>query len=36
MKMENQIRSPRDGRVKSLAAEVGEMVGPGMLLAEIE
>lgn len=36
MKMENQIRAPRDGRVKSLAARLGEMVGPGIVLAEIE
>jgi len=36
MKMENAVRAPRDGRVKSIAARVGEMVSPGVVLAEIE
>jgi acetyl/propionyl-CoA carboxylase alpha subunit len=36
MKMENAIRAPRDGRVKSIAAALGEMVGPGRVLVEIE
>jgi len=36
MKMENAIRAPRDGRIKSIAASLGEMVGPGRVLVEIE
>lgn len=36
MKMENAIRAPRDGRVKSVAAKVGDMVSPGVVLVEIE
>jgi acetyl/propionyl-CoA carboxylase alpha subunit len=36
MKMENAIRAPRDGTVKSVAARVGEMVAPGVVLAELE
>ena len=36
MKMENAIRAPRDGTVKSVAARVGDMVGPGMVLVELE
>jgi len=36
MKMENAIRAPRDGRVKSVAAQVGEMVNPGVVLVELE
>jgi biotin carboxyl carrier protein len=36
MKMENQLRAPRDGRVVRLAAKPGDMVGPGTVLAEIE
>jgi len=36
MKMENQIRAPKDGRLTRLAAKVGDMVGPGVVLAEIE
>jgi acetyl/propionyl-CoA carboxylase alpha subunit len=36
MKMENAIRAPRAGRVKSLAAKVGDMVSPGVVLVEIE
>ena len=36
MKMENAIRAPRDGVVKSVAAQVGEMVNPGAVLVELE
>jgi 3-methylcrotonyl-CoA carboxylase alpha subunit len=36
MKMEHTIRAPRDGVVKSLKRTVGEMVGLGDKLAEIE
>ncbi len=36
MKMENAIRAPRDGRVKSVAAVLGQMVSPGVVLVEIE
>jgi 3-methylcrotonyl-CoA carboxylase alpha subunit len=36
MKMENAIRAPRDGTVRSLTARVGDMVGPGAVLAELE
>jgi acetyl/propionyl-CoA carboxylase alpha subunit len=36
MKMENALRAPRDGRVKSVAARVGEMVSPGRVLVELE
>jgi 3-methylcrotonyl-CoA carboxylase alpha subunit len=36
MKMENAIRAPRDGTVKSVAARVGDMVGPGTVLVELE
>lgn len=36
MKMENAIRAPRDGRVKSVAARVGDMVSPGLVLVELE
>lgn len=36
MKMENAIRAPRDGRVRRLAAKVGDMVSPGVVLVEIE
>jgi biotin carboxyl carrier protein len=36
MKMENPIRAPHDGRVARIDARVGEMVGPGQLLVEIE
>jgi acetyl/propionyl-CoA carboxylase alpha subunit len=36
MKMENAIRAPRDGVVKSLSARVGDMVSPGMVLVELE
>lgn len=36
MKMENAIRAPRDGVVRSVAARVGDMVGPGAVLVELE
>jgi 3-methylcrotonyl-CoA carboxylase alpha subunit len=36
MKMENALRAPRDGTVKSVAATVGDMVGPGVVLVELE
>ena len=36
MKMENAIRAPRDGTVRSVTARVGEMVAPGVVLAELE
>jgi 3-methylcrotonyl-CoA carboxylase alpha subunit len=36
MKMENALRAPRDGVVKVVAARVGEMVGSGVVLVELE
>lgn len=36
MKMENALRAPRDGTVRSLAVAVGDMVSPGVVLVEIE
>ena len=36
MKMENAVRAPRDGRVKTVSARVGEMVSPGTVLVELE
>jgi biotin carboxyl carrier protein len=36
MKMEHLIRAPRDGRVRELRARVGEMVGGGVALVEME
>jgi 3-methylcrotonyl-CoA carboxylase alpha subunit len=36
MKMELPIRAPRPGRVKSLACREGELVQPGVPLAELE
>ena len=36
MKMENAIRAPRDGTVRSVTARVGDMVGPGAVLVELE
>lgn len=36
MKMENAIRAPKEGTVKSVTAQVGEMVSPGNVLVEIE
>jgi 3-methylcrotonyl-CoA carboxylase alpha subunit len=35
MKMEHLIRAPRDGRVKTLHARAGEMVGGGVALVEL-
>jgi 3-methylcrotonyl-CoA carboxylase alpha subunit len=36
MKMEHEIRAPRDGRVKRMPFRAGEMVGLGDLLVELE
>ena len=36
MKMENAVRAPREGRVKSVSAQVGDMVSPGVVLVELE
>lgn len=36
MKMEHLIRAPRDGRIKSIAARVGEMVNRDVPLAELD
>lgn len=36
MKMENALRAPRAGRVNAVLAKVGEMVGPGAVLVELE
>ncbi len=36
MKMENALRAPRDGVVRSVSARVGEMVTPGVVLVDLE
>jgi propionyl-CoA carboxylase alpha chain len=36
MKMENGLRAPRDGVVKTVAVRVGEMVSPGTVLVELD
>jgi 3-methylcrotonyl-CoA carboxylase alpha subunit len=36
MKMENALRAPRDGVVRAVHASVGDMVGPGRPLVELE
>ena len=36
MKMENALRAPRDGTMKAVNVKVGDMVGPGAVLAELE
>ena len=36
MKMENALRAPRDGTIKTVAVKVGDMVGPGSVLVELE
>ena len=36
MKMENALRAPRDGVVKSVAARAGDMVSPGVVLVELQ
>jgi biotin carboxyl carrier protein len=36
MKMELSITAPRDGRVKTIACHVGELVQPGIPLVELE
>ena len=35
MKMENALRAPRDGVVRSVAAKVGDTVSPGVVLVEL-
>jgi biotin carboxyl carrier protein len=34
--MENALRAPRDGAVKSVTVRVGDMVSPGVVLVELE
>ena len=34
--MENALRAPREGVVKAVAARVGDMVSPGVVLVELE
>jgi acetyl/propionyl-CoA carboxylase alpha subunit len=36
MKMENALRAPRDGTIKTVSVKVGDMVGPGEVLVELE
>jgi len=36
MKMENALRAPRAGTVRSVAVRVGDMVSPGVVLVDIE
>jgi 3-methylcrotonyl-CoA carboxylase alpha subunit len=36
MKMENALRAPHDGTVRSVSARVGDMVSPGAVLVELE
>lgn len=36
MKMENALRAPKAGVVRSVAVKVGDMVAPGRVLVEIE
>jgi 3-methylcrotonyl-CoA carboxylase alpha subunit len=36
MKMENTLRAPRAGRVKAVFAKAGDMVGPGVVLVDLE
>ena len=36
MKMELPIKAPRDGSVKSIACQPGELVQPGVPLLELE
>ena len=36
MKMENSVRAPRDGTVRSVAVAVGDMVSPKVALVEID
>ena len=36
MKMELPIRAPRDGVVKSVSCQVGDLVQPGATLLELE
>ena len=36
MKMEHSLKSPRDGVVKAVGAEIGEQVAEGVMLVELE
>ena len=36
MKMQNEIRSPKDGRIVELAVSEGDAVGLGDLIARVE
>lgn len=36
MKMEHLVRAPRDGRIRSIAASVGQMVSGGVPLVEMD
>jgi biotin carboxyl carrier protein len=36
MKMENEIRSPREGRVKEITVHAGQAVETGAVLAVVE
>jgi 3-methylcrotonyl-CoA carboxylase alpha subunit len=36
MKMEHVLRAPRDGKVRAVAAQPGEMVSGGVALVELE
>jgi biotin carboxyl carrier protein len=36
MKMENALRAPRDGIVRTVAVQVGDMVSPGTMLVELD
>ena len=36
MKMELAVTAPHDGRVRSIACRVGELVQPGVALVELE
>ena len=36
MKMQNKLKSPMDGRVKSIAARKGDKVSKGTVLVELE
>jgi biotin carboxyl carrier protein len=36
MKMKNQLKCPRDGKIKSIAVKAGDRVSKGTLLIELE
>ena len=36
MKMENALRAPKDGTVRSISVKVGDMVSPGVVLVDLE